>query len=77
MCRFRPSQRHVSLRSVKQKTTALSSAEAEVSAATEFTKDVVHLRDLLDELGFTQSHPTPLLVDNKSLITLATKFLAI
>jgi hypothetical protein len=61
-------------RSVKQKTTALSSAEAEVSAATELTKDVVHLRDLLDELGFTQSHPTPLLVDNKSLITLATKF---
>jgi hypothetical protein len=61
-------------RSVKQKTTALSSAEAEVSAATELTKDVVHFRDILHELGFPQTQPTPLLVDNKSLITLATKF---
>jgi hypothetical protein len=61
-------------RSTKQKTTALSSTESEVSTATEVTKDIIHFPDLLDELGFTQHHPTPILIDNISLIALATKF---
>ena len=47
----------------------LSSTEAETYAAVEATKDIVYFRNLLKELGFEQIEPTPLYVDNKSLIT--------
>ena len=40
----------------------------------EATKEIIYFRELLNELGFPQLDPTPLYVDNKSLISLATKF---
>ena len=52
----------------------LSSTEAETYAAVEATKDIVYFRGLLAELGFPQTEPTPLYLDNKSLITLAQQF---
>jgi hypothetical protein len=52
----------------------LSSTEAETYAAVEATKDIVYFRGLPAELGFPQTEPTPLYVDNKSLITLAQQF---
>ena len=58
-------------RSNKQTMVTLSSTEAETNAAVEATKDIVYFRGLLAELGFPQSEPTPLYVDNKSLISLA------
>ena len=61
-------------RSNKQTMVTLSSTEAETYAAVEATKDIVYFRGLLAELGFPQSAPTPLYVDNKSLITLAQQF---
>jgi len=61
-------------RSNKQSIATLSSTEAELHAACEATKDIVYFRALLDELGFHQATPTPLYVDNKSLITLAQQF---
>ena len=61
-------------RSNKQTMVTLSSTEAETYAAVEATKDIVYFRGLLAELGFPQMEPTPLYVDNKSLITLAQQF---
>ena len=61
-------------RSAKQTIVTTSSTEAETYSAVEATKEVIYFRDLLTELGFTQLQPTPLYVDNKSLISLATKF---
>ena len=52
----------------------LSSTEAELHAACEATKDITYFRAILAELGFPQITPTPLYVDNKSLITLAQQF---
>jgi len=57
-------------RSQKQKMVTLSSTEAEVYAAIECTKDIVHFREILKELGFEQLQPTTLYMDNKSAITL-------
>ncbi len=40
----------------------------------EATKDIIYFRNVLAELGFPLPSPSPLLVDNKSLIELATRF---
>jgi hypothetical protein len=61
-------------RSQKQKLVTLSSTEAEVYAVVEATKDIVYFRDILCELGFPQTKPTELMVDNKSCITLCQQF---
>jgi len=61
-------------RSNKQTMVTLSSTEAETDAAVEATKDIVYFKSILEELGFPQLQPTPLYVDNKSLITLAQQF---
>jgi len=60
--------------SKKQTTVATSSCHAEMNAAFDATKHIVYFRQLLDELGYPQVSPTPLWVDNLSLITLSTKF---
>ena len=48
----------------------LSTAEAEYIAATETTKDVVWVRNLLQELGFTQEQPSHLLEDNQACVAM-------
>jgi hypothetical protein len=60
--------------SQKQQMVTLSSTESETYSAVEATKDIVYFRGLLKILGFPQALPTPLYVDNKSLITLAQQF---
>jgi hypothetical protein len=60
-------------RSFKQPNTTLSSTEAEHSAAVEATKENIWFRGLLGELGYPQLHPTPILADSASMITLASE----
>jgi len=51
-----------------QKPIALSTAEAEYYAAGHASKEIAWQRNLLEEIGFKQQEPTPLLCDNKSTI---------
>ena len=55
----------------KQSSVALSTAEAEIMAASETTKEAVYLKRLLAELGFDSSEAIKLYVDNKAAIDLA------
>ena len=58
--------------SKKQKSVALSSAESEIMAASDATKEVIFLRRLLAELGVQNvAAATKLYVDNKAAIDLA------
>eukprot|EP00966_Prymnesium_polylepis_P189208 4383507-Prymnesium_polylepis.1 len=61
----------VSWGSKKQATVALSSCEAEIVAASEAAKEAISLRGLLDDLGYGDSAPTRLHVDNQSAIAVA------
>jgi transposase InsO family protein len=61
----------VSWTSRLQPTVALSSAEAEYMAASAATKEVMYLRQLLDDLRYPQVGATMLLVDNQGAIGLA------
>jgi hypothetical protein len=54
-------------RTKMQKTTALSTAEAEYYSASAGS-DVLYLRKLLGQLGFTQQSPTPVYEDNTACI---------
>ena len=60
--------------SQKQKTHVLSTTEAELTTAVECTKEIMYLRNLMNEIGYAQLTPTTLYADNKSLITLATQY---
>ena len=51
-----------------QKTTALSTAEAEYYSASTAATEVLYLRFLLDGLGFAQARPTPIHEDNSACI---------
>jgi hypothetical protein len=51
-----------------QKTTALSTAEAEYYSASTAATDVLYLRNLLDSMGFAQASPTPVYEDNTACI---------
>jgi hypothetical protein len=55
-------------RSKMQKTTALSTAEAEYYSASTAATEVMYVRDLLDRLGFGQRSPTPVFEDNNACI---------
>lgn len=61
----------VSWKSQKQSVVSLSSAEAEYMAAGEGAKEALWLRQLLMEMGRTQSTSTVMLIDNKAAIALA------
>ena len=61
----------VSWSSRLQTITALSTTEAEYVAAVDAGKDVVWMRQLLAELGFTLSAPSVLCMDNQSAISVA------
>ena len=58
----------VAWQSKKQKKVALSTCEAEFYALTETTQMVLHIRNLLGELTFTQTKPTPIYCDNQSTV---------
>ena len=55
-------------RSKMQKTTALSTAEAEYYSASTAGVDVLYLRNLLERLGFAQGNPTQVFEDNTACI---------
>jgi hypothetical protein len=61
-------------RATKQSNVTLSSTEAELYAAVEATKDIIWFRGLLAEIGFPQTSPTPLYVDNASMMVLASSY---
>lgn len=61
----------ISWGSKKQPVVALSSCEAEIMAASEATKEALHLRCLLDDLGCGDDKPLRLSVDNQSAIAVA------
>ena len=52
--------------SKQQATIALSSCEAEIMAASKSAQEVIYVRQLLTELGFPPSGPTPQGCDNKA-----------
>jgi len=58
-------------KSKKQDVVALSSTEAEYRAMSYASRNIVHLRRLLWELGVSTSRSTPLHCDNKSAIQIA------
>ena len=60
----------ISWSSKLQPTISLSSTEAEYKALTEASKDIIHYRRLLQELGYLDENPTVLLSDNQSSIKL-------
>ena len=55
-------------------TVDLSSTEGEAGVIVEGAKDIIFYRGLLDEMHQTQILPTPLYNDNKSTLTLATRY---
>jgi hypothetical protein len=57
-------------RSMRDRTVSLSSAEAELRALAEVTKDVLWARTFLEELGYRQRAPTPCYEDNSAVIDL-------
>jgi len=50
---------------------ALSSTEAEYSAAAEAGKEICWMRNLLSEMGFKSNEPSSLHIDNQSTIQVA------
>jgi hypothetical protein len=61
----------ISWSSKLQPTVALSTAEAETVATVEAVKQIMHLRLLMHELGFTQLNPTVVYEDNQAAIAMA------
>ena len=51
-----------------QDTIAMSSTEAEFSAACEAAKSILYIRSILDELGVQQYHATTLFIDNNGAL---------
>ena len=62
----------ISWHSHTQDDVQLSSAGAEYVSLSNCITTVLWLRDLLNELGFTQNEPTPIYIDNQSAIHTAT-----
>lgn len=61
----------VSWRARKQATVATSSTEAEYRAAYEATQEIVWLRQLLKDFGYTRGKPTTLRCDNQGALALS------
>ena len=61
----------ITWRSKKQTTIALSSTEAEYIALAEAVREASWLRNLYDELGYTELGPTLIKGDNSGSITMA------
>ena len=60
----------VSWTSRLQQTVALSSAESEYMAASAASQEAIHLRRLLESLGFKQEGPTVIYDDNQGAIAM-------
>jgi hypothetical protein len=60
-------------RSTKQKIVTLSTAEAEIVAASEAARQTIWIRNMLEELGFNQGNATEMMEDNNACIRIATK----
>ena len=58
--------------SKRQRTVALSTAEAEYTSMADSTREIVWLRNLYNEIGYGQNGPTELFGDNQSAIGIAT-----
>ena len=65
------SQAVISWGSKKQVSVALSSCEAEIMAASEAAKEAIYLSRFLGELGYDQSEPVELGMDNQSAIAIS------
>ena len=61
----------ISWKCKKQNRVSKSSTEAEYRAMSAACSEIIWLRGLLAELGFSQAHPTPLHADNTSAIQIA------
>jgi hypothetical protein len=61
----------VSWWSRRQRSVSHSSAEAEYFAASAASREAIYIRDLLDDLGMGMRTATPLLLDSKAAINLA------
>ena len=61
----------VSWRSARQHSVATSTTEAEIIAASDAALEVTYLRGLLAEMGFRQTSPTVLYVDNSGAVELS------
>ena len=61
----------ISWKSKLQRKVALSTMESEYYALSECTKEVLWLRYLLEEIGFTQDKPTTIYQDNHACVTIA------
>ena len=61
----------ISYGSKKQLSVATSSCHAEIIAASEAAKEAKFFREFSEELGFPQSEPTKLLVDNSATVNLS------
>lgn len=61
----------ISHMSKKQPTIALSTAEAEMHAALQASKEAIWLRNILSEIGYTQTKPTTIFCDNQAAISLS------
>ena len=55
-------------------TTDLNTSEGEMGPVIEAVKDTMFFNGILDEMHLPQLEPTPVYNDDKSTITLATKF---
>ena len=61
----------IAYKSKYQATVALSSTEAEFTAASEAGKTILYLRSILRELGYPQHDPTTLYIDNRGALFMA------
>ena len=62
----------ISWKSKKQARVSQSSTESEYNAMSAACSEIIWLRGILFELGFSQPDPTPLYADNTSAIQIAT-----
>ena len=61
----------ISWKSRRQDSVALSTSEADYMAASEGGKEVVYIRDILQDFGFTQTDPTNLYEDNLAAVAMS------
>jgi hypothetical protein len=61
----------VSWKSTRQKSVSLSTAESEWYAASEAGKEILYLRFILHDFGFSQEEPTPLYEDSRAVVCMS------